>query len=205
METISTKDLRLTVYSLLLEEVKARTEYDERRWENTVIDGSTYSKLTHECDRLDRFNEWYELYRIAEDIEATEVSAFLNDGVARLAQEYLGKARANLRWMSQRAPEAIRYCLRAIVAEQRSSDASLLYAYLMLKDIVDDQRSNYEVSSVTGEDRFKDEQDDSEYDGPMNLGALVKEVTLPAPRRKQVPVEQYAARTVGHQRTVQVA
>lgn len=179
------KDLAAAVKYMLWTEAKRLLEYDPARYGMDVVDDSAYAKRLDRKAEAQRMHDFSVLeYNFGERAAAAErdARAVLLAATAELRAELLPVAKLRIRQVAKEIDATTRKELRKLVAEHKSSDDAVLFAYLTMQDLV----RNYwecEGRAPSTEDRFADEvaESTSDYDGAADLAALLR-----VPKRYQV-------------------
>lgn len=145
-------------------------------YDNDVVDAAEYPRVIgrrKEAQRKARFAEAEMMYIISKAQDRANVAqqrAMLCEAVYADA---LALAKAFIRPTSYRVDARTRSELRKIVAAHKSSDDSMVFAYLTMMSIIGWEREQDEVLR----------EQDVEYDGlPEQMGALIRELQLPTER-----------------------
>lgn len=158
-----------------IEAVELAERYDGI-YDNDVVDAAEYPQhisRKNEERRKARFAEAEMIYIISKAEQSSNVAAQRAMLCEAVRADALALAKAFIRPTSRRVDATTRSELRKIVAEHKSSDDSLVFAYLTMMSIIGWERDQDEVVR----------EQDVEYDGlPEQMGALIRELQMPTER-----------------------
>lgn len=145
-------------------------------YDNDVVDAADYPKVISRADearRKARFAEAEMMYIISKAEQSSNVATQRAMLCEAVYADALALAKAFIRPVSHRVDARTRSELRKIVAAHKSSDDSMVFAYLTMMSIVGWEREQDEVVR----------EQDVEYDGlPEQMGALIRDVQMPTDR-----------------------
>lgn len=169
-------ELKESVAALVEIEAVELAERYAGLYENDVVDDSVYRKRLNrknEARRKARFAEAEMMYIISKAQDNANVAQQREQLCAAVYADALALAKAFIRPTSYRVDARTRSELRKIVAAHKSSDDSMVFAYLTMMSIIGWEREQEEVVR----------EQDVEYDGlPEQMGALIRELQMPTER-----------------------
>jgi hypothetical protein len=174
--SMSKQELAELVQVLVEIEAVALAERYDGIYDNDVVDASEYPMRLSRKDeerRKARFAELEMMYIISKAQQSSNVAAQRKMLCEAVYADALALAKAFIRPLSKRVDNTTRSELRKIVAAHKSSDDSMVFAYLTMMSIIGWEREQDEVVR----------EQDVEYDGlPEQMGALVREIQMPTER-----------------------